>query len=321
MARRQVHAWRARAFVALALMGTSGCIDTFDGSYVEVLFASGVPVVGSTEAGAAPDGTHLELYIVKDNASFHLSSFEFVPVVDSSHPCFIETGGEIPFSHVSAAGLHVSQWLAKSREVYLEDGVVDDDEAGAIADAEAREVGIGQLEDDVKALVSTPYGALSDDDLTHADVDALFAELPPNDAMDDASNQQRLELCQEFFSLHPDYYVGSDRLMTRPLNGVFYGVADGSDPRTGGFIGGATLIVDANIRDFDAMRVNWQFNDPNDSRAEALGSSPVGYHFMAGVPETRTRGVVNVSLANSAFSMISAEVAYFSNLDEGSSWF
>jgi len=306
---------------AIALWGMGGCVDTFDGSHVEVLFASGVPVTGASAPGAPPDGTHLELYVVKDNASFALADFDFVPVLDHTNPCFIETDSVIPFSNVSAAGLHVTQWLEKSREVYLADGVVTEDEAGAIADAEARETAIAQLETGVKALVATPYGGLSDDDLTSAELDDLFAALPAIDAIDDESNQLRLQLCQEFFAQHPSYYVGSDRLMTRPINGVFFGVADGKDPRTGGFIGGATLTVDANINAFDAMRVNWQFDDPNDSRADALGNSPVGYHFMAGVPEHRTRGVINVSLANSSFAMISADVALFTNLDRDSSWF
>ena len=142
--------------------------------------------------------------------------------------------------------------------------------------------------------------------------------MPAPDQIDDASNQQRLDACKRIFAKQRFYYVGSDKVFTLPINGVFYGVVAGSDPRTSAALGGAFFDVSQVLDKIDSLQINWQFNDSADPRKNDYGAYPnltgQGYYYMDGVPVVHTRGVVNVSLSNKWYSRISGEVAYFTDL-------
>ncbi len=308
-------------WVALIAPLAGACIEPFEGSKIEVLFSSGVPVAGANARGAPPAGTHLELYAVKNESLFHLRNFQILPIVDPENPCFIETRGEFAGTDVSASGVHISQWYAASFELYNQDGRISADEAGYLADAAERVRELEQLRNGLKVVTATPYGPPFNDDFPASELDELEAALPPRTATDAAANRQRRQVCEDFFSKHPTFYVGNDRLITRPINGIFLGVVDGQDPRNGGFVGGASMDIEANLADFDSLRINWQFDDPDDPRAAALGSSDTGYHLMAGAPQRLARGIVNVRLVNENFPSISAQAAIFTNLGRDDSHF
>jgi hypothetical protein len=307
-----------RAVVVLLCGLAAACVEPFSGSKLEILFAGGVSLPGSGEPGAPPSEAHLEFYAVRDGVPLHLFNAGYAPVVSASEPCFIELEGTAdPLTGADLAGLHSTQWYAKLLELYQADGDVTDVEASVLALA-AERVGadIPALEGGVKVLVDTGYGPPTGDEVPQQALAELAAELPPIAALDDASNRQRLERCLAFFRAYPSYYVGTDRLITKPINGTFFGPADGTDPRSSGFIGGASVSIEARLDPFDALRVNWQFDDPADPRAAALGESPVGYHYMAGQPESRVRGVTNVEVVNDTFVRISAAIGIFTNLDD-----
>ncbi len=315
---------RAARLVACAVIAAaaSGCVDAFGGSKIEILFSNAVPLPGAGELGAPPDGTHFELYAVQGGLPVHIMDMQLEPVVQANHPCFIELDRDIPLTNVSADGLHASQWYQYALDLYDADGVITDEEAGFLADALRRvSRNIPDLEANVVAVTATPFGRAVEGGLSAPVVAERLAAVPPPGDTDDASNRTRAELCRELFADVPELYVGTDRLITAPLNGLFFGVADGQDPRSGGFIGGASLDLPARLDSFEALRLNWQFDDPADPRAEALGQSPTGYHFMAGVPEHRVRGVINVHLENNDFGSTSADLAIFTDLDEDSTGF
>ncbi|MBI4508814.1 MAG: hypothetical protein HY698_04205 [Deltaproteobacteria bacterium] len=349
--------WRRRfaglctSSVVVGALAQVACIEPFDGSKIELLIQQGarLPKEGTSPGcptgttheadppnycqppkGQPPARTHYEMYVVRDNFAFHLVNFEIVPSLRVEDPCFVEDEeARIPFTrNSSAAGLHSSKWYDKLLEIYTSDkdgekgATVTDNEAGALADARRRTENLKKLQDNVQAIVATPYvrGGQSGD--PRVELAKLVADkvIPAASLTDEASNKERLEQCRAFFKKYPLYYVGTDRLISLPINGIYYGVVDGTDPRNSGFIGGASVDVDVKMPEFDLLMITWQWNDPNDKRQEAYGK-PLenGHYYMAGAPLRRTRGVINVPMANYLFpNDISGEAAIFTELDEDS---
>jgi hypothetical protein len=75
------------------------------------------------------------------------------------------------------------------------------------------------------------------------------------------------------------------------------------------------------VADLDAYAINWQFKDldgvagPDYPATFAdADKSAVGYPYMTGLPEARTRGVINVRLRNAVDPAIAAEMAIFPGL-------
>ena len=300
----------------VALVTGSGCVDTFEGSKVEVLFRRGVHVPGGqpemngdvvyNPGGRPPAGTHYEMHVAVDSEGvrvFHMRNFQIAPIVTMEADCFIEGADTIyPVydGEEEPRGLHVSQWYDKLLTLYMEDGSISDAEAGVLADAQSRLASVGALHETVRAVVQYPLGFGAPEGKYAqfvADKEALEAALPAREATDPAANGQRFELCQAFFDKYPNYYVGNDRTISIPTAGELIGVVDGQDPRNLGFIGGADFTIDdVQVPTYmTALRINWQFDDPNDSRAALYGGRvPRGYHYMSGTPEFRTRRVINV---------------------------
>jgi len=318
--------------LALALCSAvplAGCIDVFDGSRVELLLAPDTQVPGDPSGfGRPPSDTHYEMYAARDSNVFYITSFEIRPIVDISAPCFIEDeNSTIPYGSGTAEGLHVTAWYDKLFEVYNADGMISDDEAGALADARRRVGGPGLpagastielLQNNVKAVVASefsPDSTLAEYQELQDDLATLAAAVPPTTDISDQASADRLALCQAFFAKHPSYYVGADRLITLPLNGHYLGTVKGMDPRNNSFLGGATLEIDTSFPELDALRINWQFNNRDDTRAADYGGPQLtGYHYMAGTPLSRERGVINVPMQNVSFSNISGEAAIFTLL-------
>jgi hypothetical protein len=295
----------------IAAAGTS-CVEAFDGSKVEVLLGNTTHIPGDEGGGGRPPSdTHYEMWVLKDNRSFKLIDFDVVFVIDPSDRCFIEDAESI------YPGLHATQVPARLEQDITAGGhTPSDEEAGDIYLAQKRVYqDFNLLTDDtngVKSLVSHEAG------LTLAGREALYdaANVPDPTDMSDTANAARLEACNTVFAAHPMMYVGNDKVFSLPLNGEYYGNTKGRDPRNAAPTGGAKFDVAQVLDDFDVMRVNWQFNDLADPRAASYGESQVGYHYLAGTPIHRTRGVVNVILQNNFFNNLRGDVSIFTDLAE-----
>jgi hypothetical protein len=295
---------------ALAALISTACVEPFDGSKVQLLLGGGVHVPGEGDPGDGrpPADTHYSIFVLRDDAFFKMIDFDIKRVIDRADPCFIEDD-ESRFP-----GLHTTMWGLKTieaaQDASSEGGEpVTDQEAGDIAVAEIRVANLPRLEDAVRAVVKHQDG------LVEATLEARHAAIvaaAPIDDMSASANATRREMCRALYAEFPAYYVGSDKVFTLPINGVLYGMVDGSDPRNAAFLGGSSFNVNATFPAFDSLVVNWDYNDPALAGAD---DTDVGYHYMAGRPEYRTRGVVNVPLQNNDYGPIQGEAAIFTDLD------
>lgn len=289
----------------MPLVMLAGCVDAFDGSKVELFFHGGVHVPGDpAEYGRPPSDTHYELYVAKDHAAFRMVEFDIRPAIKIDDPCFIEEAGS------RFAGLHASKIREKLIEAARKDGMVTDEEAGDIAQAGVRIANMLLLQSRLKVFTAHETG------LTNALLGSLLANVPPAGLIDDETNATRLAECQQIWHAHPGYYVGTDKVLAIPLNGTYYGIVEAMDPRNGALLGGGSISLDASFPAFDALRINWNWNDPEDPRKSDYAPSSIGYHYMAGRPVERVRGVLNVTLVNQDFNQISGEASIFTKLGQ-----
>jgi hypothetical protein len=285
-------------------LACAACVDNFTGSKIELLLHGGVDVPGDTAAGGAPPtDTHYEIWVTRDQAAFHIVDFEIHPVISTSDPCFIEEAG------ARFAGLHSTQIVKKLVAVATDGGRTPTPQDAA--DIELAKIRVGyqpQLEATLKVFT------LHEPGLTQATITQLTADVPPANQIDDASNADRLAKCQAVWRQHPGYYVATDKVLTLPLNGTYYGIVQGMDPRNQALLGGGSIDVDASFPEFDALRISWDWNDPNDTRKGNYPPTNTGHYYMAGPPVMIVRGVINVSLVNEEFSRIGGEASIFTDL-------
>jgi hypothetical protein len=294
-----------RGTILAVVLAAAGCVENHNGSKVELYLHGGVHVPGDDPPGNGrpPSDTHYELYVVKDAAAFKIGEFDVQPVIRRDAPCFIEEEG------ARFAGLHSTRIVQKLREAALADGNVDEREAGDLALAASRVANMAALEAALKAIT------LHEPGLTNQIVTSRTRDVPPPELIDDASNAARLAACQAIWRDHPGYYVGTDKITTIPLSGVYLGMVDGMDPRNNVFVGGAAIDSDISFPGFSGLRINWNWNDANDPRRAAYPPSNVGYHYMSGDAFQRVRGVWNVSMANRDFGQqISGDAAIYTEL-------
>jgi hypothetical protein len=295
---------------AAALVG--GCVEAYEGSWMEFQLGTGVTVPEGDFPGdgQAPSGTHFEFWVVTNGNAFHLADFQVVPTVHRDAPCFIEDDESI------YPGLHSTQIYERILDDVANPADPTPAQKDALADAFVRENNQALVEDGIKSVVSY------DPDVDEATLTALEMALPPREMRDEASNKMRLAVCTDFFKNHPLYYFGNDKIFSLPLSGVFYGMVAGQDPRNGAPLGGAGFSVPVTFEEFDELWLNWQFNDDNDPRIAGDGTRPgygpsvTGYHYMSGPPQKRTRGVINVPMVNRQFGSINGEVAIYPAIDE-----
>jgi len=290
--------------VWLPLALASACVDNFDGSKIELLLNGGVDVPADPPGGGRPPSdTHYEIWVARDASAFHITDFEIHTAISRADPCFIEEeGSRFP-------GLHSTQIANKLRDTYTAGGrTPTDQEAGEIAAAKVRVGNMTLLESSLKVFTAHEAG------LTAAKLVELTAGVPAPDQTDDASNAERLARCKAIWRDHPGYYVATDKVLAIPLNGTYFGLVNGTDPRNQALVGGGSIDVGASFPEFDALRIVWNWNDPNDTRKNDFPPTNSGYYYMAGKPVMIVRGVINVSLVNEDFARIGGEASIYTNL-------
>jgi hypothetical protein len=295
----------------------AGCTDSFHGSNVQFDFAPAMFVQASPgttpNANELPSDVHFTFYAVSTDAQasrlFAVQQFELHRIVDLNSPCYIDVGPHVPFP-----GLHVSQF---AKEVQMQTGITD--LANPPADATQAQ----------KILAATAVTRMAEVQLLAGDmginvvsstsaaaypavaVDCTSPGIPPATCVDDASNQRRLQMCQQFWHDNPGYFEGTDRVLTEPLAGTTHGFIDGTNPINLAPVGGAQFFADTDLGGFTEYALYYQED----------GMPDPGTLLMYGNATMPTRGVLHVHLSNPATPLLVADVAIFTNLDDDSTNF
>lgn len=318
------------------------CIEPNSGSNVQFDFAEDVQIAalagGTPEPEQPPTDTYYALwaadYVYRDLDGdgqpdldmnneplvdqaflFEVQRFEIRRLIDRDSPCFIDIEGA-PFP-----GIHVTQHGAKMRLVKGVtnpfDPQVPYNDAVDVLTADRRMELLPRLESELKAVTSMStyrYPATT----AAGECGGSVGGIPHPTCLDDESNALRLRLCKEqWAAAGPDLYEGSDKVFTLPLNGLFYGMVEGTNPINDGFVGGAGVYVDENLTGFDSYVVNWQYKDlDGDGAPDAPAGmeSVTGFPYLSGPAERITRGVINATLRNPNVNQIRGVLAVFPNL-------
>jgi hypothetical protein len=293
-----------------------GCIEGFRGSNIQIdlrnlstapgAMTSEFPVqarFGQTPGpGVLPANVHLTLYGLADPVGMpadmiELARFEVHQLVDTGSPCFIDVG-----EHVPHPGLHVTAFADKIAE---DTGITDiamppptatDRQKIEMATALQREKTIAAIGGNaadgggnplvgIRAVTSASpvlYPPVAADCSIAPDL------IPPPQCIDDASNQHRLELCQQTWRSDADLWEGTDRVLTAPLHGITRGFVDGVNPVNGAPVGGAQFFVDNDLTTIKGYAVFYQTD----------GEDGVGTRLLTSMAVSNpTRGVTHVTLA------------------------
>lgn len=302
--------------LAVGFILSTGCVDAFTGSNVQIDFQPGTPpqasAYGMQLPGEAAAHSHYTLYAVDeyaidDNTTgsrlFELQRFEIHPIVDLLSPCYIDRGAHVPYP-----GLHVSQYLTM---VEMETGIADianppptatEEQKNAVATAMQRMNNVNRLasETGVRVVTSASEGNYPN---VAADCQGGDSEIPPPTCITPDANAKRLRLCQAAWDADPTYFEGTDRVLVAPLNGITNGFVDGLNDVAA--VGGAQFFVDEALSSFDAYAIYLQ----------ADGMAGTGNLVLYGKPTMPTRGVQHVHL-ESPNSSFFADMAIFADLDE-----
>lgn len=303
--------------VFIALASSSGCVDGFRGSNVEIDLSpftpSQVSASATPRANELPSDVHFSLYAVQEDTAggsehlFLMQQFEIHKIVDLASPCFIDVG-----EHVPHPGLHVSQYAT---QIGIDTGIPDirnppanatEHQKIEAATAVQRMMNVEALGGDmgIKAVTSastTTYPGIAPD-CTPAD-----NLIPPPTCTDDASNARRLSMCQAAWKADPTLWEGTDRVLTAPLAGTTYGLVVGQNPVNLAPVGGAQFFVEQALLDIDAYAIYWQTD----------GLTSPGTLLYTGTPTpTPTRGVSHVHMANPAFPGSTADLVIFADIGE-----
>jgi hypothetical protein len=303
--------------LGLSILALAGCVEPFHGSNVQLDLVASWPVQASPGAtpgkNELPNGIHFTFYAVESDSMagrlFEVQRFEVHRIVDLSSPCFIDVGPHVPFP-----GLHVSQFAAM---IAQQTGISDISnpppgatEAQKIAAASAvqREGTVALLASDmgIKVISSASnygYPAVA--------VDCIGPGIPPPTCTDSASNQRRLQMCQDFWGKDPNYFEGTDRVLTSPLDGVTHGMVDGENPINLAPVGGAQFYPDSDLGGFTQFAIYYQ---------DDFTPGP-GTLLVYGSPTMVSRGVMHVHMTSPTQPTLTAEVAIFANLDQDNTGF
>lgn len=336
----------------------SGCVDEFNGSNIQLDFGPTVPaqvLQGVTPPPGPfllPANTHYSLYGVKEtrdasgavvSAEYtEIQRFEIHQIVEYQSPCYIDpVGSRFP-------GLHATQFEARMR---AQTGIADlaNPPAGAteedlidVATALQRSMNISEVSGlgrpprviprpnlpprldpgGLKAITSASTAlypgvatACVEDDAT---VDRTL--IPPPQCIQDESNKLRLELCSAVWKSNPTLYAGTDRVLTEPLAGEYFGIVTGLNPINGAVLGGSQFVVKNMYADYSLYTVNWQFDDANGDGVPDYppGATPSEYGtpVATGRPSTPTRGVTRVVMAGIALAENTIQMSIFSDIGD-----
>lgn len=343
---------RVAALGIVAALAAGGCVEAFDGSNVQIDFGMGVQTsarsFATRQVDQPPPNTHYELYaadvkyqldaagqpvvddqgepIVVSSIVFEVTEFEISPAIDRSSPCLID------LEDSPHPGLHVTQFAAAVKaDTGITDPFVtgqDPDKVTDVLNAMRRVDNLEMIERELRAVTS--YDPARYPPAEHCPPENAN-DMPAPSCNTPAANAQRLRLCKAFWTAHPTFYEGSDKVFTLPLNGRYLGMVGGTNPLNGGSVGGSSMFVDANLVHHDAYFLNWQYDDhdappgpdfhvPDPAPASPDHGLPViptstGYLYMSGRPVSITRGVTTVPLRHPLHpSLINADLAILPNL-------
>ena len=301
---------------AVAGVALIGCVDGFRGSNVQIDLSPATPVqahlIGPPAAGELPASSHFTLFAIQEQTQadqvldhmFEVTRFEIHRIVDVTSPCFIDVGEHVPYP-----GLHVTYF---ERKIDEDTGITDPANPPPTATEQQKELAatahVRML--DIDALAG-PGGLRAVTSASRAIYPAMASgcngpsdQIPPPMCTDSASNQLRLQLCQDAWRADPDLWEGTDRVLTAPLNGVTHGMV--LNPGMATPVGGAQIFVDNALVGIDAYAIYFQ--------VDALDTPGTQLYF--GRPERPTRGVSHVHLVSPINQMLTAEMAVFSDLGE-----
>lgn len=330
-----------RSVCALGLL-SGACVEPFAGSSVQLDFAPGTQTITSvgrapqplqppadtyfalwaTDAVAAADGSTVD-YV------FEVQRFEIKPVIDQDSPCFIDLEGtRFPGLHVTQIANKVSEQTGVADPFNPPPGASDGDITDVLT-ARKRLSNLGDLQAVVKIVTSTSnfhYGASATECIEdNAAVDqSLF---PPPRCTGDQSNALRLKLCKAAWAANPDFYEGSDKVFSLPLNGTYYGTVEGRNPINAGIVGGSAFFADEALAGMERYFITWQYKDLNgDGTADFPDGTPdadktYGHTYMAGTARRVARGVISVAMQNAVDPSIGAAMTIFPNLAEDGTHF
>lgn len=269
---------------------------------------------------------------------FEVQRFEIHKLIDTSSPCFIDLpGGAGIEGRTVFPGLHVTQHARKTREALELPSDADPldenmpyDLAVIVLTADRRMELLPRLENELKAVTSSDATVEPGvPDFAYPGTSAMgtcggnLTDIPHPTCIDDESNALRLALCETMWRVAgPNFYEGSDKVFTLPLNGQFYGLVEGMNPVNAvGLVGGAGFYVDENLVGHDAYLINYQWKDfdgDGDPDAPANMLSDTGQPYLFGRSEHLTRGVTNASFRHATENTVRAQLAVFSQLGEDS---
>ncbi len=265
------------------------------------------------KADELDNGIHFTFYAFESDSMvgrlFEVQKFEVHRIVDLSSPCFIDVGAHVPFP-----GVHVSQFAAMmAQQTGITDlanpppGATEQQKIDA-ATAVQRETDVGLLASDQGIKV---VSSASNYSYPPVAVDCIGPGIPPPTCTDTASNQRRLQQCQAFWKSDPNYFEGTDRVLTSPLNGVTHGMVDGENPINLAPVGGAQFYANSDLGGFTTFAIYYQTD----------GMPEPGNLLVYGHPTMVTRGVMHVHMTSPTSPTLTAEVAIFANLDQDNTGF
>ncbi|HEX3483234.1 MAG TPA: hypothetical protein VHT91_49825 [Kofleriaceae bacterium] len=312
-----------RGTVAAAALTLAGCVNGFQGANVQLDLSTATPVqadvLKTPEAGQLPAATHFTLYAIQEQTLpdstvqdhlFEVARFEVHNIVDTSSPCFIDVGDHVPYP-----GIHVTQFATR---VQMDTQIPDPTHPPPGATPEQLELVVTALARMAKinailgpgGLVAVTSASTTAYPTMAMDCNGPPDQIPPPQCIDNASNQRRLQLCQQTWKTDGQLWEGTDRVLTAPLNGTTYGLLHNPMTVAGTPVGGAQLFVDSALVGVDAYAIYFQADVP------PAGMEGPGTQLYFGRPTMPTRGVFHVHLVDPDNAAITSEMAVFADLGQ-----
>jgi hypothetical protein len=312
-----------RGTVATAALTLAGCVNGFQGANVQLDLSPATPVqagvLAMRDPAELPAATHFTLYAIQEETLpdstiqdhlFEVVRFEVHHIVDTSSPCFIDVGDHVPYP-----GIHVTRFATRvQQDTQIPDPAhpppgATPQQLELVVTALARMAKIAAITGPngliaVTSASTTAYPALATDCMGPPD------QIPPPQCIDNASNQRRLQLCQQTWKTDGRLWEGTDRVLTAPLNGTTFGLLLNPMTPAGTPVGGAQIFVDSALVGVDAYAIYVQADDP------PPGMEGPGTQLYFGRPTLPTRDVSHVHLVNPNNAALTAEMAVFADLGQ-----